>query len=83
MLAMRSISLDSGLRSRLYDFVMATNHQTETTAMQTGEVAKRSSLTVDAIRFYEKRKFLPKMRFAALVGSDYTEGTRPLIARGR
>lgn len=28
--------------------------------MQIGEVAKRSSLTVDAIRFYEKRKLLPK-----------------------
>jgi DNA-binding transcriptional MerR regulator len=26
--------------------------------MQIGEVAKRSSLTVDAIRFYEKRKLL-------------------------
>jgi DNA-binding transcriptional MerR regulator len=39
---------------------MATNHQNGTTAMQIGEVAKRSSLTVDAIRFYEKRKLLPK-----------------------
>jgi MerR family transcriptional regulator, copper efflux regulator len=29
-------------------------------AMQIGEVAKRTSLTVDAIRFYEKRKLLPK-----------------------
>jgi len=28
--------------------------------MQIGEVAKRTSLTVDAIRFYEKRKLLPK-----------------------
>jgi MerR family transcriptional regulator, copper efflux regulator len=28
--------------------------------MQIGEVAKRSSLTVDAIRFYEKRNLLPK-----------------------
>jgi MerR family mercuric resistance operon transcriptional regulator len=60
MVAIRPISLDSGLHSRLYDFVMATNHQTESTAMQIGEVAKRSSLTVDAIRFYEKRKLLPK-----------------------
>jgi len=57
---MRPISLDSGQHSRLYDFVMATNHQTENTAMQIGEVAKRTSLTVDAIRFYEKRKLLPK-----------------------
>lgn len=28
--------------------------------MQIGEVARRSSLTIDAIRFYEKRKLLPK-----------------------
>jgi MerR family transcriptional regulator, copper efflux regulator len=28
--------------------------------MQIGEVAKHTSLTVDAIRFYEKRKLLPK-----------------------
>jgi MerR family transcriptional regulator, mercuric resistance operon regulatory protein len=43
----------------LYDFGMATNHQTESVAMQIGEVAKRTSLTVDAIRFYERRKLLP------------------------
>ena len=54
------ISLDSGLRSRLYDFGMATNHQTDSAAMQIGEVAERTALTVDAIRFYEKRKLLPK-----------------------
>ena len=28
--------------------------------MQIGELARRASLTVDAIRFYEKRKLLPK-----------------------
>jgi hypothetical protein len=28
--------------------------------MQIGEVGKQTSLTVDAIRFYEKRKLLPK-----------------------
>jgi len=28
--------------------------------MQIGEVAKRASLTVDAIRFYERRRLLPK-----------------------
>jgi DNA-binding transcriptional MerR regulator len=28
--------------------------------MQIGEVAKRTALSVDAIRFYEKRKLLPK-----------------------
>ncbi len=42
--------------------------------MQIGEVAKRSSLTVDAIRFYEKRKLLPKaVRSAGRF--DYTERT--------
>ena len=30
------------------------------TAMQIGELAKRTALTVDAIRFYEKRRLLPK-----------------------
>ncbi len=60
MVAIRLISLDSGLDSRLYDFVMATNHQAASATMQIGEVARRSSLTVDAIRFYEKRKLLPK-----------------------
>jgi DNA-binding transcriptional MerR regulator len=39
---------------------MASNHQTGSTAMRIGEVAERTSLTVDAIRFYEKRKLLPK-----------------------
>ena len=38
---------------------MATNHQT-VTMMQIGEIAKRSFLTVDAIRFYEKLELLPK-----------------------
>src|SRR6516162_6969966 len=30
------------------------------TMMQIGEIAKRTCLTVDAIRFYEKRKLLPR-----------------------
>jgi DNA-binding transcriptional MerR regulator len=38
---------------------MATNHHTESAAMQIDEVSKRTSLTVDAIRFYEKRRLLP------------------------
>jgi MerR family copper efflux transcriptional regulator len=75
MVAIRPISLDSGLRSRLYDFVMATNHQAESTAMQIGEVAKRTSLTVDAIRFYEKRKLLPKAIRSAGRFRLYGEGT--------
>jgi len=32
----------------------------QTSAMQIGELAKRTTLTVDAIRFYEKRHLLPK-----------------------
>src|SRR5689334_23221027 len=48
-----------GLHFRLYDSVMATNHQAASATMQIGEVAKPTSLTVDAIRFYEKRKLLP------------------------
>ena len=54
---------------------MATNHQNESTAMQIGEVAKRSSLTVDAIRFYEKRKLLPKAVRSAGRFRLYGEGT--------
>lgn len=48
--------------------------------MQIGEVAKRSSLTVDAIRFYEKRKLLPKAVRSAgrfrLYGEDAIERLR-------
>jgi DNA-binding transcriptional MerR regulator len=32
----------------------------QTSAIQIGELAKRTTLTVDAIRFYEKRHLLPK-----------------------
>jgi DNA-binding transcriptional MerR regulator len=31
-----------------------------TAQMQIGELAKRTALTIDAIRFYEKRRLLPK-----------------------
>jgi len=54
---------------------MATNHQTESTAMQIGEVAKRTSLSVDAIRFYEKRKLVPKAVRSAGRFRLYGEGT--------
>jgi len=54
---------------------MATNHQTESTAMQIGEVAKRTSLSVDAIRFYEKRKLLPKAVRSTGRFRLYGEGT--------
>jgi len=39
---------------------MATKHKGRTATMQIGELAKRTALTVDAIRFYEKRRLLPK-----------------------
>ena len=52
-------ALESGLHSRLYDLGMAINHQA-VTMMQIGEIAKRTSLTTDTIRFYEKRKLLPR-----------------------
>jgi len=39
---------------------MAMTRQIEASTMQIGEVAKRASLTVDAIRFYERRRLLPK-----------------------
>ena len=52
--------LDSGPCSRLYDSVMVANHQASTPILQIGELAKRTELTVDAIRFYEKRRLLPR-----------------------
>lgn len=41
--------------------------------MQIGEVAERTALTVDAIRFYEKRKLLPKASRSAGRFRLYTE----------
>jgi DNA-binding transcriptional MerR regulator len=51
---LRLAAIDSGLRSRVYSVVM------QAAGMQIGELAKRTTLTVDAIRFYEKRHLLPK-----------------------
>jgi hypothetical protein len=39
---------------------MAVNHQLSTPKLQIGEVARQTELTVDAIRFYEKHRLLPK-----------------------
>jgi DNA-binding transcriptional MerR regulator len=39
---------------------MLGNEQNNGVRMQIGELAKRSALTIDAIRFYEKRRLLPK-----------------------
>lgn len=41
----------------MYPLDMATNGTTA--SFQIGELAKRSELSVDAIRFYERRKLLP------------------------
>lgn len=70
---MLPIPLDSGLRSRLYDFLMGTTNHPHSSAMQIGEVAKRASLTVDAIRFYERRRLLPKADRTAGKFRLYTE----------
>ena len=42
--------------------------------MQIGEVAERTALTVDAIRFYEKRNLLPKAVRSTGRFRLYTEG---------
>ncbi len=53
-------ALDSGLHSRVYPFNMPQVSDRATSTMQIGEVAKLTALTVDAIRFYERRALLPK-----------------------
>jgi DNA-binding transcriptional MerR regulator len=57
----------------LYDFVSKTNDQMRSTDMQIGDVAERTALTVDAIRFYERRKLLPKAARSAGRFRLYTE----------
>jgi len=67
-------ALESGLHSRLYDLGMAINHQA-VTMMQIGEIAKRTSLTTDTIRFYEKCKLLPRAVGSAGRFRLYGEGS--------
>lgn len=59
---------------------MAISRQIESATMQIGEVAKRASLTVDAIRFYERRRLLPKAERTAgkfrLYNNDAVERLR-------
>lgn len=43
--------------------------------MQIGEVAERTALTVDAIRFYEKRRLLPRAGRSAGGFRVYTQET--------
>jgi len=52
---------------------MRTNHQAASATMQIGEVAERTVLTIDAIRFYEKRNLLPKAGRSAGGFRLYTE----------
>jgi len=52
--ALRALPIDSGPYSRVYDLPM------RTAAIQIGELARRTTLSIDAIRFYEKRQLLPK-----------------------
>jgi DNA-binding transcriptional MerR regulator len=52
---------------------MATSQQVPSVTMQIGEVARRASLTVDAIRFYERRRLLPKASRTAGRFRLYTE----------
>ena len=51
--------LDSGPHSRLYAWIMASIQNAVQPTFQIGEVAKRTALSIDAIRFYERRKLLP------------------------
>ena len=51
--------LDSGPHSRLYAWSMASIPTVVQATFQIGAVAKRTALSVDAIRFYERRKLLP------------------------
>lgn len=53
-------ALDSGPYSRVYPFNMRQVSDRATSTMRIGEVAKLTALTVDAIRFYERRALLPK-----------------------
>lgn len=46
------ILLDSGVRTRVY------NCSVSESAFQIGEISKRAGVTIDAIRYYEKRKLI-------------------------
>src|ERR1043166_4570875 len=51
--------LDSGPHSRLYAWLMASIQNGGQPTFQIGELARRTALSIDAIRFYERRKLLP------------------------
>ena len=53
--------LDSGPRSRIYPSVMWEAGEQIHSAIQIGKAAQRAGLSVDTIRFYERRSLLPKV----------------------
>ena len=54
------IALDSRVQSRVYPFIyMQQSSNGLSGTMQIGEAAQRAALTIDTIRFYERRALLP------------------------
>lgn len=53
------IALDSGVESRVYPLHMRQSSNGLSSTMQIGEAAQRAALTIDTIRFYERRALLP------------------------
>src|SRR5215831_14268106 len=52
--------LDSGVWSRVYDFLMPYALETPGSTIQIGEAAEQAKLSIDTIRFYERRALLPR-----------------------
>ena len=53
-------ALDSGVRSRVYAFYMAQVSEALTHTIQIGDAAQRAQLSIDTIRFYERKAVLPR-----------------------
>src|SRR5215469_14146645 len=47
--------IDSGVRSRVYDFLMPHALESPGSTIQIGEAAQQAKLSIDTIRFYERR----------------------------
>src|SRR5215469_5675549 len=52
--------LDSGVCSRVYDFLMPHALEKLGSTIQIGEAAQQAKLSIDTIRFYERRALLPR-----------------------
>src|SRR5579859_2015188 len=52
--------LDSGVCSRVYDFLMPHFLERPGSTIQIGEAAQQAKLSIDTIRFYERRALLPR-----------------------